>query len=284
MKTLTKGALFISAIVTFASCATEPVAYQPQDSSTTISLYSEGILTKAATDIQATQVVTEAKVGVYVSDGSAYINNGNNNCHTMAADGSLTTENAIKYPNSTVNIYAYAPYAAQAGTFSVAADQSSDAAYIASDLLYASVGNVAESDNAVGLRFTHKMAKIVLNITANDAINLADAVVTLKNVATTVTLDVETGALITVDAKSDVKVAGSADEACAALVAPHTFAAGEFVTIETADKTFTANLGNKKFEGGMVYTYNIKLTTKAVIVSENITDWTDGGSENITIF
>lgn len=281
MKTTVKSTLFVSVILFFASCATpeQPVQpVEPQGEATPISLYSEGIDTKAATDLQAIQVLEGTQVGVYVYSGNTAITNGTNNKHTVGAKGAMTTENTMVYPANAVNIYAYAPYSSST-TFSVATDQSTDANYLASDLIYAAKTDVTESSEAVGLQFSHKMAKIILNVTANDAINLSSSAVTLKNVATTVTLDVLTGAVTTGNAKADVKVA-TGKGTYAALIAPQTFAAGNFVTIGSYTAAFSTA---KTFEAGKVYTYNIKINTKAEIVAENITDWVGAGTTDIDI-
>lgn len=280
MKTILRSALLIGALVSFASCAT-PEQPKVEGEGTPVSLFVEGIATKAATDLQATAFSGGEKVGVFVTSGETSVTA--NNCHTVASDKTtLTPTTQIVYPAEAVNIYAYAPYNAEATTtlpFAVNTDQSVDANYIASDLLYASKEDVTASSNAVGLTFTHKMSKVILKVKANSAITLNGDPVTLKNVATTVSLDLASGVATTTTATDDV-VVGAPSAACAALIAPHTFDAGEFVTVGGYTASFSTDF---TFEAGKVYTFNVTIDKAATISVASITDWTTGTGQDITI-
>lgn len=276
MKTILRSALLIGALVSFASCAT-PEQPKVEGEGTPVSLFVEGIATKADTDLQATAFSGGENVGVFVT---GVAENGDNNLHTVGEDGSLTTENQIVYPADPVNIYAYAPYTEGATTttklqFAVNADQSVDANYIASDLLYASKEGVAASASPVGLIFTHKMSKVILNVKANTAINLDAADVTLKNVATTVSLDLTSGEATPGATKADVKVATGKGE-YAALIAPQTIGAAETITPFVTVGNYTASFSDAfTFVAGKVYTFNVTIDKAATISVSTITDWDD---------
>ena len=77
-------------------------------------------------------------------------------------------------------------YPATAGTsFSVLDDQTSDANYKASDLMFASVTGQAKQAVPVILAFSHKMAKINVNITPGAGVDAIESV-TILNVKPTV--------------------------------------------------------------------------------------------------
>lgn len=149
-----------------------------------ISLMATMAATRAAGDPQTGALNTSNKVGVYVTYGAATIANGDNNEHSVAANGDLTTGNTMSYPiedGASVNIYAYAPrqsawnYGAEKA-FSVAADQSSDEGYLKSDLLYASRA-AASQTSAVSLSFSHKLARLAVTVKTDAGTTLTDATV-----------------------------------------------------------------------------------------------------------
>ena len=98
--------------------------------------------TRAATDIQTSAFDAGETVDVYITE-----NNGGNNPTTYpqpieystAAGGALTVGTQYYYPTSGngVNIYALYPATAETGKlFTIAENQSTDANYKASDLMY----------------------------------------------------------------------------------------------------------------------------------------------------
>lgn len=167
-----------------------------------ISLTATMAATRAASDPQANVLNTTNKVGVYVTHGTATIANGDNNEHSVAANGDLTTANTMSYPaedDAEVNIYAYAPwqsswsYGAEK-TFTVAADQSTDAGYLASDLLYASRSATSQT-SAVSLSFSHKLARLALTVATDDGTTVADATIKIVGTKPSATLTLADGTI-----------------------------------------------------------------------------------------
>ena len=115
---------------------------------------------------------------------------------TTGESGAMSPAGAVPYyPAGAQNIDIVALYPSTAGTsFSVQTDQTADAAYKASDLMFASVTDQAKQAGAVGLAFSHKMAKINVNITAGQGVGSITGV-SLLNVKPTVSLDPATGAV-----------------------------------------------------------------------------------------
>ena len=131
--------------------------------------------TRAATDIQTSAFDAGGTVDVYITE-----NNGGNNPTTYpqpieystAAGGALTVGTQYYYPTSGngVNIYALYPATAATGElFTIKEDQSTDANYKASDLMYgkpATNNPVSPSANAVDIQFSHLLSKVTINLIA----------------------------------------------------------------------------------------------------------------------
>ena len=269
------GLATIAAALTFASCSSEEPEIQTQskEDGGIISLTSSISKTRTTSDPQATALNTSNAVGVFVTDGAAAITNGTNNQHSVGSDGSLTTSNAMTYPSedgATVNIYAYAPYAAGMtlgdNSFSVATNQDTDAGYLASDLVWASKEGQTSSSSAVSLAFTHKLS--LLNITISNAsdsgISLDDAVVSIIGTKIATTFNTQTGEIGTAtgDATEITAVAdlNGGTKACAVIV-PQTVAAGTaLVKIVAGGKTLSAKLAsNIAFASGGQYNLTVNI-------------------------
>ena len=261
---------------------------------------------RGTSDPQTTALSTDNKVGVFVTSGTSTITNGDNNQHSVENTGSLSTNNAMTYPEGSVSIFAYAPYSDGWGvntnnSFTVQNDQSTDANYLASDLLYGVPASnpVSATDNPVSLTFTHKLAKINVTITkaTGSNVNLANATVKVINTKPTTTFNPSTGELgdadgtateITAATITSDLTAGDVDSkatACAVII-PQSLAVGtQFLKITTADdKTLVGKLGTATtFESGE--SYNITISVGNVtedetevtlsIGSTSITTWND---------
>ena len=128
-------------------------------------------------NIQSSQLSNGNKVGVYVIDeaDAAVCDNVR---ITADGDGGFTYDQDLYWPaEGKASIYAYAPYQeewkgrfVETDTFTVAADQTTDAGYMASDLIHGvpTNGNPMEStSSAVALAFQHLLVKININIVNN---------------------------------------------------------------------------------------------------------------------
>lgn len=241
------------------------------------------VTTKATTDPQTTQLNTAVKVGVFgISDNTA-ITNGDNNTYTVDANANLSATAEMVWPlEGSVSIYAYAPFQQgwsynQANSFSVTTDQTTEAGYLSSDLLYGTPASnpVAPTEEPVALNFTHKMAK--LNITIQKAqestLDLSAATVTLTNTKITTSLNPSTGAIgeATGDA-TDIQLVsalGNATTACGILVPQQVAAGTALVRIVADGKTLIAKLGAATtFVGGKSYNFTVQVGSVTETVTE----------------
>lgn len=192
---------------------------------------------------------------------------------TTGAAGAMTAS-AIPpyYPPGSQNIDIVAYYPATAGTsFSVATDQTADADYKASDLMFASVTNQAKQAEAVELAFSHKMAKLNVNITAGQGVTSITGV-SILNVKPTVSFDQATGAVGEATGAA-TRIAMSNNGA--ALIPAQTIDGG-LLSIATDKGTATYNVTNKTFAAGNKYTLNITVNLREVGATTAITNWNSG--------
>jgi len=121
--------------------------------------------------------------------------------YTAGGSGRLTAETPQDYPDNghSVDIFAYHPATAptSAGAFQVSADQSSDDAYLASDLMYASLSAVNRTSSAADrtLNFRHLLSKLTVTLVQGDMPDddFNSATVTLENVVTKGTFNPQSG-------------------------------------------------------------------------------------------
>lgn len=309
----------IVAALTFASCSSDEPETTPQpEKARTISFTTSLAQTRATSDPQGeTSLSTSSSLAIWAinQSGSSALTNGNNEQYSVDGSGNLTpttAANTMTWPDdATLDFYAYAPYNNSyaynsANTFSVAADQSTEANYLASDLVLAQATNKTySSETPVALSFKHLMSKI--NITINKAsgasVDLSKAKVTITNtklktsfkpsatdgsedkILTEVSTDNEAADIIAVSALGD------ATTACAIIV-PQTISAGAaLVKIETgseatsgANRTLIAKLSNETtFASGQAYNFTVTVsdtTTPTVEVelklgSSTLVKWED---------
>ena len=194
------------AAAAFTACASDEMGgNNSAPKSDVISLTSSMAQTRATSNLQTNALNTATKVGVFGISGTAAVTNGNNNPYSVSGTGDLTADTKdMKWPSdesATVDIYAYAPYQSSwtaydaAADFAVASDQSSDAGYLASDLIYAQA--TPTDQNTVNLAFAHKLSRIVLTLRTDESTSLSDATVKIVGTKPSTTFT------LTSDYKSD---------------------------------------------------------------------------------
>lgn len=251
-------------------------------------------------------------------DGTTDIN------FTVAVDGTnytyktnnvnvnMTSSSPAYFPvnGNSVSIMAYYPankmqYAASAQTFTVEADQSTDAKYKDSDLMYGlpvangtytwgtwngldASGKVKPTTSAIPMEFVHKMSKITVNVTINGAVVKT---ITMKNIKRSIDFDPADGTLSNLAAAgsgtSDEVImysnstGTSTDFVTAAIIPEQDPTTGtEFIDVviqdSPSDKTLTYKLqedGN--FESGKQYVYNLTVSNDEILCTTSITNWDD---------
>lgn len=279
-----------------------------------------------STDLQGTLIAENNEVGFFINEG-------------VTSNPSTTYEQNLKYTadgnggfNGTtvyfpqsgngVNIFAYAPWKTGLAlngsyAFTVAADQSSNDNYIASDLLwgqpmkadpenegsYIPANPVARTKNNVNVSFSHLLSKIEVTLTPGSGLtadNFKGATLYILNTKPGTSLTLATGAIsnasdATDDAYKDgIKAAVySADETptsltAAAIVVPQTVTKGtKFMKLHLAtggDLYYTLPDGesaqNLTLESGKIYKYKITVNLTGLTVTSSITAWGTIGDGN----
>ena len=301
-------ATLLTAMLTVTSCSSDEFNSQQtaSDNRINFSVSMQGG-TRATGNPQSTQIATGVTVGIYGVTAKA---NGDNNQYTANGSGSLTkVTNDMTWPDgdaSTMNIYAYAPYNAEWTTyntvknFSVNTDQSTEANYLASDLLYGVPASnpVTKTASTVPLSFTHKLAKlnIVIHKNTGSNVTLTGATVKITGTKISTTFDPSTGAITdpgevaaTEITAATLAASANTDDASTtvcAIIVPQTVAANtELVKIVTTDShTLIAKVSAATtFASGDSYSFtvnvgNVTAPTTTVYLSAGsttATDWTD---------
>ncbi len=271
---------------------------------------SLGTDTRAADGINNTNFPFETPITVAV-DGTNY---GYKTDATSVSDPMVCQETASPYfpvNGSSVHIVAYHPasmqYATADQTFTVAADQSTAAGYIASDLMVGlpqmsfedGSGNsliegsgmtrkVKRTSIPIPLEFEHKLSKIKVNVTINGAVVKS---VTMKNIMRSVDFNPSTAALSNVTPVATTGLDNvimfsdftgtSTNFVTAAIIPEQDPTTGtEFIDVviqdSPSDKTLTYKLQEDgDFEAGKQYVYNLTVNNDEILCTTSVTNWDD---------
>ena len=251
----------------------------PAESNVPVSLsYS----TVAATETKAAQNLNE---GTFASGESVTVRISNTGegswtdyTFTTGNAGAMTAPDpAPYYPAGAQNIDIVAYYPAATGSsFTVATDQTADADYKASDLMFASVTDQAKQAEPVNLAFSHKMAKLCVNITAGSGVTSITSV-NILNVKPTVSFDQATGAVGEASgAATSIAISNNG-----AAVIPAQTIDGGLLSIVTDKGTATYSVASMEFAAGNLYTINITVNLRAVGTTTAITGWTSEGTVTV---
>lgn len=223
--------------------------------------------------------------------------------YTADGNGNLSSAAPTKWPlatpsTETVSIEAWAPFttapAIGTGQFTVQADQSTEANYVASDYLYGSRAAFGNSVIAspVLVTFDHKLAKINVNVSNSDGSSVTGAKVVFG--PTDLDRDAELKANGAVDADAGGSATGAitmataldANATASCIIIPQTLAANaELFTITLGSDTYTCRTtAARTFDPTKVYTFNLSLSDgKTIVLSEQINDWTSAGAAESVI-
>lgn len=293
------GVAVLAGTIMLAACSSDETSDNgnaQKDGS--IYLTSRVAQTRSLAELQTNALNTATKVGAFGISGTAAVTNGTNNQYSVTSTGELeAVVNDMKWPKSdaTVNIYAYAPYQSNwavnsANSFSVATDQSTDAGYLDSDLLFASATNVSHTSSAVVLNFSHKLARINVTLTKGEscAFDLSKSTVSIGGTKIGTTLNPTTGALGAASGDAqDVKIADEINITASGIttygvVVPQEMAVGtQFVKIVADGKLLSANLSSAvTLEAGKAYNFNAEIGSSTEVPltlgSVTLTDWGTG--------
>ena len=247
----------------------------------------ESTRTAATTTLNDANIASGDAITVKIKDYNTAVGNYTNYTYTAGASGAMTPPSPKPYyPTGSTNIDILAYYPANAASnFDVAADQTTNDSYKASDLMVATVTNQARTTSTVALAFQHKMAKLVVTATKGDGVNTIQTI-TLKNVKRRVTFDQASGAVgsaTTISGSTDVILfkSGTGTSGTGAALIPAQTIEGDVLEIVTDQGTAVYNVpAGKAFAANTKYTISVTVNRTAVGATNAIT-W--GSGENVTI-
>ncbi len=276
----------LASVIALTACQNSENEQQTVEQRVPVELKQQALAiteTRAAQNLNDSYIAAGQKVAVKITGDEKIYE------YTTDENGAMTAPDPRPcYPSEgTIDITAYYPSTA-GETFTVATDQSTDANYLASDLMFASKTGQAKTKDAVALEFEHKLSKIAVNVTAKDGINVSS--ITLKGVLPTVSFNAATGEVGNASGDAtDIVIVTSGNKG-AAVIPAQTL---ESKTLEIVTDAGTANYPvNKTFAASNVYTVNLTLqktgvntvaatanwTVGAVLTIDDITDQTFSGS------
>lgn len=304
-----KHLIFAAALVALVACNNED--YTPMDDPNApmeIRLSSGiDVQTRAnSAEVPDKQIAERQQVGVFINDAG----NGDvisvNLQYAANGSGQLTLTDASQQPyypatGNGVKMTAYHPYddrAAITGSayeFAVSTDQSSNANYYASDLLYSASSEYARQKTAHSLAFKHKLSKVECTLTpGSGSPDLTGATVSIVGAQTNIFFRPADGTLrsptnvTTADIKLNSAIAAGS---YIGIIPPQTYSKGsQFlkVVLSTAagGGTFYYTIPNGSADndlalaGGNVYKYTITVNRTGLSVTSTIEPWGTGGTHS----
>lgn len=276
-------------IASFTACTNdaEEILFQEKE----IKLTSEIKPTSRVTDLayQSNQIIENQQVGITITGAES---RHDNVAWLVGTNGTLTnTGETIYWSNTQAYITAYHPYnSSWTGTnhsFSVNTDQSKEANYCNSDLLWATA-TATKTETPVALTFLHKLAKINVTLTSTNATDLSGAIISICGTNIATNFNPATGELSNATTANiqEIKAGITTEDAftASAIVIPQTVNSGtKFIKVSLGSKIFYYTLNaDKVLKSG--YSHNYTLTIKGreemELKSNNITDW-ENENDNI---
>ena len=183
---------FAAAVLALTACSNEEENTN-KDWNEEIRLCTQNLMmTRASSDIQSTQFAANEQIDVFVYDVADQMTYARPAFYTADGQGGLTTSPAQLWPSGTgsaINLYAFYPSGAVKEEnfigedeepeffFTVALDQSTEAGYKASGLMFGGsitpngYQEIARTNSTVPLTFYHMLSKVNLNVTLGEALS-----------------------------------------------------------------------------------------------------------------
>jgi len=298
--------LAAAASVMLAACSSDnEEATVAEKSAIRLSTQSLTGMTRAAKDVQLTQFAADENVGIFLAEDNAGspVTSGTNVTTyaqplTYVADGAGNLANPQYWPQDGNGLHIFgvyplaaataaAAYNATGVTFTVAADQTSDANYKASDLMTglptSGTNPVARTTANVPMTFTHLLTKVDVNLSAGDGFTSTEmdaAVVSILGTLPATTFSVQSTAVGAASGSATDIVAGTGTTN-SAIIVPQTIAAGaSFIKVTVGGGDYIYKMGaDTDFDSKKCYTFNITVNkTGLVLTVTTITDWVNGGA------
>ena len=204
-------------------------------------------------------------------------------------NGTWTPDKVITWADSKTHadFYLYYPYAnvqnVGAHPFSVKTDQSTEAAYKASDLMVGKALNVAPSEEAISIPVNHAMSRITIALEAGngftaESLAKADIAVRINGEKCDATLNIASGAISATGEPTSVTPL-YADKEYKALLVPQTVEEGNLITVTAEGRDFNLKKAFT-FESAKSHKFTITLNKTSAGVNVNINPWIEDGEDN----
>ena len=246
----------------------------------------------ATTDIQSAQLASGQTFYAYFTSADVVPQSS-----IFTADGAGGTTPAsqpyFKLSETSTGVRAYYPSSVTEGTtsFTVEADQSSDANYRASDLMFASANITKAYPTSTGaLTFAHKMAKVRVQTTTRVA---SVTSIKLKSILPSVPFTASTGALgAATGSATDITMYSHSGQTsnidCVALIPPQTMTSGttliEITTALHSSTPLTYQLpANITFASGQQYVFNVDIHEEQIVVTCTVAPWSSTTTNNAAV-
>lgn len=248
---------------------------------------SDGTKWSAAENIGVTMFTLSGDVETLDSDNINYVSTNTEEAASVNFEA-VTSDEEILYPDSgSVKFYAYYPYQADAAdnNYLYAADVSDQTESI--DFMVAAPVTTASTSSTIGLLFSHKLAKLTINIIGNDNVtDLTGVTASISGLSTTGSYDIYTGVQSGDLDGSDVSIAfnmsyGTAvndviiSATATAIILPETLSSAATITFTLGTREFTISLAEyTAFAAGYNHSYTVALGNDyASFVGSTITGW-----------
>lgn len=198
--------------------------------------------------------------------------------------GTWVPDSPIYWANNETHadFYLYYPYdnvqSVKAHQFEVKTDQSTEAAYKASDFMVGKAANIAPTNSATVINASHVMSRIIIKLAAGNgftAESLAASNVSVKinGVKCNSTIDLSNGAVTATGSAVSV-TPYFVDYTYKALIVPQTVAEGNLITVTVDGRDF--NLKKEfTFESAKSHKFTVTLSKTSNGVNVNINPWAD---------
>jgi len=250
-------------------------------------------------DSRATDDTFESgdKVGLFVvnrnADGSAvglaamgnYVNN-----QMFSYNGSWASSSPIYWKDETTHadFYLYYPYTSTVSSvtampFSIEANQGTEAAYKASDLMVGSTMNVAPTESDVNINVRHLMSQMVITLAAgngftDETLSAAGVGVTINGVKTSSAVNLAEGSVMAMGDATTVTPLKS-DGKYKALIVPQSVEEINLITVNVGGKDYNFNKAFT-FASGKRHSFTVTVSKSSSGLNVNITGWDDDGTDN----
>ena len=282
--------LIAFSVVLFVGCGKEPLPETPGGGGNEDDGGGEVIEKKIPINIAGTADNAfdfGATMGVYVVNNTSagagtLLPNGNhadNICFTYSNTWSPETTIYWADQDTKADIYCYAPYSraisdVENHLFSVATNQSDNAAYKSSDLLWGKSSNVAPTDVAISVKMARLMSRVVVELVAGNGYTqeqLASAKVSICSVQADAKINLATGSVSPTGTTTEIATYNSAEE-YQAVVVPQTINNADLVkvTIDNKDYTLQQSL---TLESGKQHKCTVTISKVNQGLNIGISDW-----------